>query len=148
QRQLIIGLRPRPEAQPALELALADEWQRRDDDSNGRLEANSYPSMLWLKPEYHDRYAQRSSSAAAEYQPAQRSSITKEQREQALALLGTEQSLRRVAGPLCEEVGVAPSPVALPRARVRRAGLSARPFLQAKDKTYWRPGQSRPGQRR
>jgi DNA invertase Pin-like site-specific DNA recombinase len=97
QRQLIIGLRPRPEAQPALELALATEWQRRHNDSSRGSHANCYTSMLWLKPEYYDRYARRSASEAAEYQPAHRSSITKEQRAQALALLGTDQSLRQIA---------------------------------------------------
>lgn len=97
QRQLIIGLRPRPEAQPALELALADEWQRRDDDMSRGLETSRYTSMLWLKPEYYDRYARRSAAEATEYQPAQRSSISNEQRERALALLGTDQSLQQIA---------------------------------------------------
>jgi DNA invertase Pin-like site-specific DNA recombinase len=102
QRQLIIGLRPRPEAQPALELALATAWQREDDDSSRGLESTCYTNMLWLKPEYYDRLARRSALEAAEYQPAQRSSITKEQREQALALLCTDQSLRQIA----DQVGI------------------------------------------
>jgi transposase len=97
QRQLIIGLRPRPEAVPALELALADEWQRGDDDRSRGLETSRYTNMLWLKPEYYDRYARRSAAAAAEYQPAQRSSVTNEQRERALALLATDQSLQQIA---------------------------------------------------
>jgi DNA invertase Pin-like site-specific DNA recombinase len=101
QRQLIIGLRPRPEALPALELALAHEWQRGDDSSRG-FEARCSTSMLWLKPEHYERYARRSAAEAAEYQPAQRSSITKEQRERALALLGTDQSLRQIA----DQVGI------------------------------------------
>jgi len=102
QRPLVIGLRPRPEAQPALELALADEWQRGDDDSSRGFEASCYTGMLWLKPEHYDRYARRSAAEAADYQPAQRSSITREQRERVLALLGTDQSLRQIA----DQVGI------------------------------------------
>jgi transposase len=58
--------------------------------------------MLWLKPEYLDRYARRSASEAAAYQPAQRSSVTKEQRERALAVLGANQSLRQIA----DQIGI------------------------------------------
>jgi transposase len=101
QRQLIIGLRPRPEAQPALELALGDEWERGDDSRQG-FESSCYTSMLWLKPEHYDRHARRSASEAADYQPAQRSTITQEQRAQALALLNTDQSLRQIA----DQVGI------------------------------------------
>jgi transposase-like protein len=53
--------------------------------------------MLWLQPEYYDLYARCSVAEAAAYQPAQRSVISKEQREQALALLATDQSLRQIA---------------------------------------------------
>ncbi len=58
--------------------------------------------MLWLKPEYYDQYARRSAAEATEYQPAQRSSITKEQRERALALLGADQGLQQIA----DQVGI------------------------------------------
>lgn len=56
QRQLIIGLQPRPEALPALEVALANEWQSGNDNTVDRLpEAIGYTDMLWLQPEYYDR---------------------------------------------------------------------------------------------
>jgi DNA invertase Pin-like site-specific DNA recombinase len=103
QRQLITGLRPRLEALPALEVALANEWQGSDDANDDRpLKVSGFSSVLWLKSEYHDRYARRSISEAAEYQPAQRSTISNEQREQTLELLATDQSLRQIA----EQVGV------------------------------------------
>jgi DNA invertase Pin-like site-specific DNA recombinase len=101
QRQLIIGLRPRPEALPALETGLAHQWHGGESSTADQGHAvGEFTNMLWLKPEYYDLYARRSVTAAAEYQPAQRTSISKEQREQALALLATDQSLRQIADQL------------------------------------------------
>jgi site-specific DNA recombinase len=96
QRQLIVGLRPQPEALPALELGLGAEWHHRDD-GHGSDRSGGEDDIIWLKPEFYDRDAGRSASEAAAYEPAQRSRLTQEQRQMALELLRTGQSLQQIA---------------------------------------------------